>query len=125
MPITCTLDRDHGLLLGVARGSLSCGEVLAHIEERERIEGAASLPLLLDAVEANHSAMTQADVREIVDRLRQLAKRHGLAATAIVVRDNVSYGVLRMMEMLAEDVCLIQAFRDRSEAEHWLKTATR
>jgi uncharacterized protein (DUF885 family) len=125
MPITCTVDRDRGLLLGVAKGSLSRADVLAHIEERETFEGAPSLPLLLDATEARHNAMTQADVREVVDRLRQLAKQHRLAATAIVVRDDVSYGVLRMMEILAEDVCHIQPFRDRGAAEQWLRGATR
>jgi hypothetical protein len=125
MPIACELDHERGLLLGVAKGALTCAEVLAHLGARETLENAAPLPLLLDAREAKHSAISQAAVREIVDRLRQMAKQHRLAATAIVVDDNVSYGVLRMMGILADDVCHIQPFRDRRSAEQWLETTAR
>jgi hypothetical protein len=34
------------------------------------------------------------------------------------------YGVIRMLQMLVEDVCIVQPFRDIEEAERWLRNWT-
>lgn len=41
---------------------------------------------------------------------------------AIVVGNEPAYGMLRMLQILAENVCLIRAVRSLAEAEAWLQT---
>ncbi len=123
MPITCTVDRERDLLVIVATGRLSGAEILTHLEERERVEAPLS-PLrgLVDATGANYGAMSQAEVLAIAERLKHLRKQHDLGATAIVVGNTASYGVLRMLGVLAEDVCRVRPFMDRQDAEEWLNS---
>ncbi len=42
------------------------------------------------------------------------------APTAIIVDSDDGYGMLRMLEILVEDVCAVRPFRSREEAEKWL-----
>ncbi len=84
------------------------------------------LPLheFIDAARAT-ADLSSNDVRAIVERLRQLGRLHALGPTTVVVGDDVSYGILRMLEVLVEDVCDVRPFRDRAEAEAWLETIPR
>jgi hypothetical protein len=43
-------------------------------------------------------------------------------APAIAI-SHVSYGTMRMLEVLVEDVCAVRPFRRRGEAEEWLALA--
>ena len=52
--------------------------------------------------------------------VRRLAVKVGVRATAIVVDSELAYGMLRMLEILVEDVCSIRPFRDHEKAEQWL-----
>ena len=75
-----------------------------------------------ELIEASRVTLTlsPSEVRQIVDRLRELGRRHALGPTAVIVGDDVSYGMLRMLETLVEDVCDVRPFRNRTEAEEWL-----
>ncbi len=121
MPMTCTVDRERDLLLVVATGRVSGAELLAHVGERARIEPPSS-PLrgFVDATGAALGTITSNDVVEVVEWLRQVARGRALGATAIVVGDDASYRVTRLLEVLAEDVCRVRPFRDREAAEQWL-----
>lgn len=59
--------------------------------------------------------ITLADIR------RHLGQQGVLGPTAIVVADDVTYGMLRMLQTLVEDVCLVWPFRSFPEAEAWLQ----
>jgi hypothetical protein len=37
-----------------------------------------------------------------------------------VVANDYAYGMLRMLEILLDDVCLVRPFRERDAAEQWL-----
>ena len=52
----------------------------------------------------------------VVDRLRHLGKHHALGATAVVVVADLSYGVIRMLEALLEDICDVRPFRNLGKA---------
>jgi hypothetical protein len=47
-----------------------------------------------------------------------------LGPTAIIVVSDFAYGMMRMLEILVEDVCDIRPFRDRGEAEKWINSFT-
>ena len=118
MPITYSIDRARQRLLAVATGAVSCAEILEHLE-KERFDGGLPLPELGDATRAT-VALSPAEVRDVVSRLRELGYQNALGPCAVVVGDDLSYGVLRMLEVLVEDVCDVRPFRSGNEAEKWL-----
>lgn len=119
MPITCSFDATKGRLLAVATGPIKLDDVLEHLDE-EQASGGLRRHELIDATQATAGLLTAKDIREIVDRLRRLAETNPLGPTAVLVADDVSYGVLRMLQILVEEICDIQPFRSRTEAEAWL-----
>ncbi|HEY6147960.1 MAG TPA: hypothetical protein VIZ69_09690 [Thermoanaerobaculia bacterium] len=52
----------------------------------------------------------------------ELGRVHALGPTAVIVCNDVSYGILRMLETLVEDVCDVRPFRDRADGEAWLQS---
>lgn len=101
-----------------AEGAITYSEVLAHLDEERRDDG-LSFNELIDAIQATVVFGT-AEVRLIIDRLRELGSRDILGPTAVVVGNDVSFGMLRMLGVLVNDVCDIQPFRNLADAERWL-----
>jgi len=118
MSITVTFDHVRRRLFVRAQGPITLGDVRKHLEE-ERATAGLAYPELIDA-SGFTPAFSAADVREVVEILRRLAKESQLGPTAIVVDTKFGFGMLRMLEMLVEDVCLVRPFYRRSEAEEWL-----
>lgn len=118
MPITFEIVPSLKRLSSVAEGIVTYSEIMAHLE-KERDSNCLHLRELVDAERAN-AAFSSEEVRQVVDRLRDLGRHSALGATAIVVGNDISYGMLRMLGILAEEVCDIRPFRSRSEAEGWL-----
>jgi hypothetical protein len=61
----------------------------------------------------------------VVAWLRWLGERTRLGPTAVVVNSDVAFGIVRMIEMMVEDVALVKPFRDKLDAELWLDEAAR
>ncbi len=118
MPITYSVDRERRRLSTEATGSVTYSEVVAHLD-KERFDNGLPLTELIEATQAT-VAFSPDEVRQIVKRLRDLGRRYALGPTAVVVGNDFSYGILRMLEILVEDVCDIRPFRNRGEAEEWL-----
>jgi hypothetical protein len=118
MPITYTIDRARQRMLTVATPPVSYDEIVAHLEQ-ERDDGGLPLLEFIDATQAVVD-LSAAEVRQLVELLRQLGQRNALGPTAVLVGDDLSYGIGRMVESLVEDVCDVRPFRDLAEAEQWL-----
>lgn len=86
---------------------------------KERDEDGLPLHELIDAARVTVT-LSPSEVRVIVERLRELGRDNALGPTAVIVGDDVSYGLLRMLEVLVEDVCDVRPFRKQIEAEEWL-----
>ena len=121
MPIAYSVERERRWLFAVAEGEAGFSEIATHLR-KERDDGGLPFPELIDATRAT-VALSGAEVRRVVDLLRDLARHGALGPTAVVVGDDVSYGVMRMLEILVEDVCAVRPFRGRLEAEEWLLAA--
>ena len=119
MTFTVTVDHARRCVTARAEGSITLDDIHAHLEEER---AALGLPYaeLIDA-RGYRPAFSPRDVRAIVDTLRRLGKDSRLGPTAIVVDDDVGYGMLRMLEMLVEDVCAIRPFRQEEAATEWLR----
>ena len=113
-----TADHARRLLFVRATGPITLGDIRVHLEE-ERLVGGLPYRELIDA-RGYRPAFSSEDVRSIVALLRQLGRESRLGPTAIIVDSDDGFGMIRMLEILVEDVCAVRPFRNREEAEKWL-----
>jgi len=117
--ITLRVDHERRRTYATAQGPITLADIRSHLAE-ERHAGALPYPEIIDASQAV-AAFSSQDGRTLVDLLRELGQQGVLGPTAIVVADDVTYGMLRMLQTLVEDVCLVWPFRSFPEAEAWLQ----
>jgi hypothetical protein len=118
MPIVSSLYHDRKTMIAVASGPVSWEEVKLHLFE-ERFEDGLSYSELIDARTATPT-WSSAQSREFVDLLTAFGAKTTLGPTAVVVSDDFSFGMLRMLEILLEHICIVKPFHDYGEAEQWL-----
>jgi hypothetical protein len=123
MSITATFDHRARRVIARATGQVTLEDIRQHLEE-ERQEPGLSYSEIFDARGAIPE-FAPSDVRVIVAFLRWLGEKTKLGPTAVVVDSDLAYGMVRMVEMLVEDVCAVKPFRSESEAESWLDTFSR
>lgn len=116
---TRTTDPNCEKLTIVAEGMITLAEVRAYLEREPRD---LTLPYR-ELIDARRAAvrLSAAEVQEIVELLRSCSRRSRLGRTAVVVSTDVAYGVIRMLQILVEDTCVIHPFRDLATAEEWLR----
>jgi hypothetical protein len=114
-----SVDLEQRLVKTVIEGTITAADVREHLSIEERD---SALPFR-ELIDARHAwiDLSAADVREIVELLRSLSVQHYLGPTAIVVSSPVAFGVMRMLETLVEDLCVIHPFRDFAEAQIWVR----
>ncbi|HUJ81183.1 MAG TPA: hypothetical protein VLW83_04835, partial [Candidatus Acidoferrales bacterium] len=107
------------LVTTVAEGVVSVADVREHLSSEQRD---SALPFR-ELIDARHAWIdfSPADVRDIVNLLRTLSLQHFLGPTAVVVSSPIAFGVMRMLETLVEDVCVVRPFRDFAQAENWVR----
>jgi hypothetical protein len=120
--IRMTVDHAERRVTVNASGSITLDDILKHIEQ-ERTANGLGYAELIDA-RGYVPAFSADQVRTVVEVLRDLAAQSPLGPTAIVVDSDVGFGMLRMLEIMMDDVCKIRPFRDMSEARRWLESAT-
>ena len=118
MPIVCTFDPERGLINTVASGEVGLRDVAAHLREVSA-QPWFPAPALADLREVSGSTPSD-EVRAIVGLLRQLAPQLSSAPIAVLVASDLSYGLVRMLELLLDDVIAIRPFRDPEAAIRWL-----
>lgn len=121
MPWHYHVDAEHGWLITTMTGSISYTEIRTHIIQ-ERADGHLGRPELVLGTKAQ-AAFSPAEVRDLVQFIRGIAVDKPFGPTAVVVEGDYNYGMLRMLEMLVEDVTPIRVFRERRGAEAWLAAA--
>jgi hypothetical protein len=116
--ITHAVDHDHRWVSATADGRITYSDVDRHLTA-EHADGGLGYPELVDATSAAIDLSTD-DIHALVSRVRKLAQTEAMGPTAVLVGSDVDYGVMRMVEMLAEPHAAVRPFRDRAEAEAWL-----
>jgi hypothetical protein len=111
-------DRDRNAMFTTAEGPITLNDICVHIEE-ERVQGGLGCAELIDARSAS-SAVSSEDVRTLVALLRKWSEFYKLGPTAVVVSTDLAYGMLRMLDILVEEFCVIQPFQDMEMAQRWL-----
>ena len=119
MPIVHTVDHAHGRLSATASGSVTLADILHHLNE-ERLAAGLGFAEIIDG-RTGTVAFSPADLRSLVEVMRELATKHSLGPTAVIVSTDYAYGMMRLLEMLVDDVCKVRPFRDLADAERWLQ----
>ena len=112
--------------LGLLRGDVAgyrFRELVSARAASALLEGGATVKIWND-LGARHDAFDAADARSLIDTVRVIAREINFGPTAVIVADDTTYGMLRMLETLLEGVCDVRPFRDaeRNAAEQWLRT---
>ena len=123
MPVKLTIDHVRRTANAVAIGPIPVEDIREHLDG-ERARGGLPYREFIDATKAR-VAFGAADTRTIVEMLRKLGRQKALGPTAVIVSDDVSYGMLRMLEILLEGIAEVRPFRAGEElkARQWLANA--
>lgn len=119
MPIVHTVDRENGRLSAVATGGVTLADILHHLNE-ERLAAGLGFAEIIDGTTGT-VAFSPDDLRKLVEVMRDLGTRQSLGPTAVIVSTDYAYGMMRLLEMLVDDVCKVRPFRDLADAERWLQ----
>lgn len=122
MPVIQEVDPERREMRTMADGAITMDDIRKHLTNEHRDKG---LPYR-ELIEASRAtvAFSPSDVRATVEILRAYGKEGVLGPTAIVVGNDLAYGMLRMLAILLEGICELEPFRTRQEAEQWLAGAS-
>jgi len=120
MPIDFIYDEANDILLATATGLVTFAELRKHLN-RESTARALGYREIFDASSAT-TDMTSDQVRALVSIMNDLMKRGPFGPTAVVTKNDLVYGMARMIEILAELAGgpSIRVFRMLDEAKQWL-----
>ena len=118
MPFSHRIDHDARKMWTQVVGPIHFSDIVEHLKA-EVGESGQTYPEMVDATQAK-AVFTPVEARQVVNNMRQIGEKSKLGPTAVVVSDDITYGMLRMLSILLEDVCAIQVFRQKDEAERWL-----
>ena len=82
----------------------------------------SGMSVIWDTRQADISQISQDDMRVISSHIAQLTKERGEGKGALVVSDDISFGVSRMGEMMTEKsvTVTVRVFRSMEDAEKWI-----
>lgn len=125
MPILHAIDEAAGIVTVTGEGDVSHKEDLACFSA---VLGdpayRAGMGLLLD-YRTRKSVATTEQVKEFVEAGAKLREALGDSRLAVVVSEEIAYGMSRMYSMLAEGESIpTRSFRDVDEAMRWLEEAS-
>ena len=115
MTMTLEVDHERQRLKVTASGPVSLDDITAHLRQEEEAD-ALGYRELIEAADAT-ATLSSAEVRSVVAMLRALGRKGALGPTAIIVSDDVTYGMCRMLEFMLDDVCEVRPYRASERAE--------
>jgi len=124
VPITTSIDSATGLRTHVATGALTPDELDAELRATyRRPDFRPEANSLFDAREAQLDAFAGAEVRHIVETVLKYRGAPPGTRTAIIVGQDLGFGLARMFEQQfeAKEPSDVMVFRDMDAATAWLE----
>ena len=118
MPIILGVDHECKQVDAIAVGPVT----YADVENRlltERHFGGISYKEFMDA-RAAEVHWTAGEAQKIAQLIRRLAAESKFGPTAVLVSNDVTFGMMRMLEILLEGTAEVKPFRSEAEARAWL-----
>ena len=123
MRILLAVDHATQTVHAEAAGPITREDVERHLTSEERAAGIAYREVI-DTTRAT-AVFDGADARSLMETIRGLAARGAFGPTAVIVANDVTYGMVRMLETLLDDIADVRPFRsnERQQAEEWVRAA--
>ena len=118
MPCTISVDHTAQRVYTAGIGQVTYQDVIDHLN-REELKNEFPYSELIDATGATF-VFSADEARRLADYIRILGHNHKLGKAAIIVKDDITYGMTRMLGLLLEDVIETNVFRDKAGAINWL-----
>ncbi len=120
MPIHWTIDSQHQLVRVTIEGALTRADADGYLDAVER-SGAAAYRKLVDG-RAGTMGMDHDDVMAICVRIRNFHHGHPVGALAVVLSDDKSEAVARILGILATADRPIRIFAALPPAQRWIES---
>jgi hypothetical protein len=121
MPITFVVDQLQRRVHTTVTGDVTSAELMEHFQAVQRA-GVLSYP---EVVELGNTELPSISVQEIwaaAKMVRGLPSAHGVGPRAVVVANDLQFGLSRVFTSVVEGALPIEIFRERQAAERWLDT---
>ena len=124
MPITSRLDQTRKHVTTTVTGAISVNDIVAHFHDAR---SGQTLPYteFIDARNVTPPWLSSADLWQAASTVRAFRNDEPLGPRAVLVGNNLTYGLTRMFAHLLGDHFPIQIFRDADQAHAWLAQASR
>jgi hypothetical protein len=120
MAISYILDRERGRMSTKVEGQVTVSDILGHFDAVRRDEALAYVELI-DARDAGRPFLSPTEVwraATAVLNANKASTRFG--PRAVILRDDVTFGLTRIFTNIVSGHIPIEAFRDEAKAEEWL-----
>ena len=105
----------------VAALTLTCSPHRPGCPHSQKNSNAPGMPILIDHTALDATALTATDIRAIGEFVATIGKRIGASSIAVVVPDRLTFGFVRMGELIANQPQLnLKTFYSLGEAVAWL-----
>ncbi len=119
MPASYMLDRTRHQVRTTVTGSISVGDILGHFEAMRR-EGTLGYAELIDVREVVPPFLSASDIMKAAKSVRDSLTQQRFGSRAVVVSDDLMFGLARIFTIILSDHFPIEVFRHLKEAEEWL-----
>lgn len=118
MPITYAYDATASVIHTVVTGDVRLRAIAEHLDAIGA-EPWFPAPALVDTRQAAPNIPSD-EVRSVVEMFRRLGPQLNGVPIAVLVSSDVAFGLVRMMELMLDDVVTIAPFRDAASARRWI-----
>jgi hypothetical protein len=119
MPISYVIDQKQRLLHTTVAGLIKVEEIVAHLNSQRRGKTVGHRELV-DIRGVVPPYMTSSEIWQAAQAVLAITLEERAGPRAVLVTNEVVYGMTRMFATLVEDTFPIRVFRDQTAAEHWL-----
>jgi hypothetical protein len=122
MPITHVVDTERRVLVFAVTGTVSTAEMLAAVDAAVAGVDAGRYRVLSDH-RGLTTPSTTAQLEALIAHLTKFRAIFGGSRWAVVVAQPASFGMMRMLSVLAERIPIrVEVFTDLAAAQAWLET---
>jgi hypothetical protein len=119
MAISYVLDRARGQMRTKVEGQVTVIDIVGHLDAVRR-EEAVPYVELIDARNVSQSHLTPTELWRAAKLVLNIKVDTAFGPRAVILRDDVTFGLTRIFTNIVSGQIPIEAFRDEARAEEWL-----
>jgi hypothetical protein len=119
MAISYVVDRARGQMRTKVEGQVTVIDIVGHLDAVRR-EEAVPYVELIDARNVGQSHLTATDIWRAAKLVLNIKIDTAFGPRAVILRDDVTFGLARIFTNIVSGQIPIEAFRDEDKAKEWL-----